>query len=231
MTLAINYAMTGMIPPIGRAKAFKNVLTRGLPVNVLAMKRLSCLICVLGYWLLAKLRRRQFRRFLQGKLKSARSRSWFFRCLAAWLVVTDVESGDPERILESFRQFKDSFELGVRTLVAAMESAVWLQDGEAAEDVLVDSRGINLSEREYQYLRALNNWAFNRSPGDIIALDGPPATASLIYVFHFAKAMALDGVGHQDALAHFRDAMREMPINAWQYQVAMDRCNALLNEG
>lgn len=194
-------------------------------------KRVCCLLVVFVYWCISRIQGVTFDDFSKKKINAHQVDRGFSRCLVAWMFVSAIKEKKPQQVIDVCRCCRGKLKLGGKSIIACVESAIWVSDKDLADAFLDDDECRKILGSEVmRYLRALYSWAFLKDPSLVLKAGNPPVAAVFGFVFLFAKATALDEHDSSDALIYYRRSLRDLPLDAPQYKYAMDRCNTLLNK-
>jgi hypothetical protein len=207
----------------------RNALGQDYVCEESAMNRTFCLLCIFVLWCVSILKRKSLRSVVQQNLCRLRQAGWSWKCLMSWLLHSDVSSGSPRQVLESYNLSAGKAVYGPKTIVAFVEAAIWAQERVTADALLAEAQSHRLSEPETKYLEALHRWAFTADYDEEFDFQIAPINSAFPYVYRFYKARTLDKDGHLDALDHYRAFLDEAPIDSWQYGEAEGRIRELLN--
>lgn len=159
------------------------------------------------------------------------------RCVIKWLLSGALAERAPDRLLRVYKLLRNLGQLTLRneTAIAIFESAVWLEDREIAEQLLLSLSAVRpaLSASTINRLRQLHSWRFKRDSSKAELLLSPltPADYFLPYLYFFARGVIADTLQKkEDALSHYRQALTLLPQGSREYGYALERCNQLLTE-
>jgi len=159
-------------------------------------------------------------------------------CVAKWLLSGALVNRDPQRLLclyKSILRNPPRFGLRNETAIAVFESAIWLQDREVAEELLLSLSAVRppLPASTIDRLRQLHSWRFRKDMerGQPLLSMLTPSDYFLPYLLFLARAVVADSMDNKrDALNDYRRALALLPPESREYSYALDRCNRLVNE-
>jgi tetratricopeptide (TPR) repeat protein len=176
--------------------------------------------------------------YLFSAAEKLSTEDWARACVAKWLLSGALVDRDPKRLLLLYKKIINTG-TGVRlrneTAIAIFESAVWLEDREVAERLLLTLSSVRpvLGTSTIDRLRQLHSWRFRKDMARAHPLLSPltPGDFFLPYLWFLARAVVADSMNNkQDALNDYRRALALLPRDSREYAYALDRCNHLMNE-
>jgi hypothetical protein len=204
------------------------------------LKKLLCvcviLVAYIAFWFARQPRTSDT--FFIDRLNRIEPNSTKFDCLARWILSGGMAKHDPVTLLAWYAAMKKldgEHRLKVRTVVAILESAIWLQNEPVARAMLehlAKGSRTDFQPEKLMGLQWLFGWRFSSDPALLLEqlAPHPPITDFLPFLMPFAKAVTLDAKGQiQDAVQLYKLAIDLLPEHSHERSHAIDRCNALMN--